>query len=228
MQVNRINPMYQQPQYKNKHTSFKQIMSVNKAATDIVHAKKKFVLILSGPSGVGKDTILETFKNKYPDFLGKIVTCTTRNPRPGEVNGVHYNFLTVSDFNKGVANNKFVEHVEVYPGKSYGTRIIDVKNAIDKAKQNVVMVIDVDGARKAKSSLEKEGLNVVKLFIEPESLDILKDHLIKRGTETQETIAARIARAAYETGCSKEYDVIIQNRNSVEENVRDLEKVFHL
>jgi len=232
MQVMKINPMNysvhnsETPQQFENNTSFKSV--VRNQAVETLAKRGKKVFILSAPSATGKDTIINAFKEKYPKFFGKIVTCTTRRPRVGEVDGIHYNFLPEAEFKKQVADGKFVESCEVYPGKWYGTRVNDIKKAFDKS-DNVLMIIDVDGARNVREKLADEEFSIVPMFIKPLSLDILKQRLINRGSETEETLNARLARATYEINCGeKEYPVIIQNNNDVAENVKDLEKVLHL
>ena len=223
--INRINSVSTQSQY-NRYNNFKFKSKVNNKASELLKNRKKVIAIFSGPSGVGKGTILGSFRDLHPDFFTGSVSCCTRSPRVGEINGVHYNFLTVDEFNKGVENGEFIEHQEVYPGKSYGTRFVDIKKAFNNAKKHVMMEIDVDGARKAKTELEKEGYPVVRIFIKPDKIERLEQRLIDRGTETPETIKARVGRANYEVGCADEFDVIIQNNNDVKENVEDLNIIF--
>jgi len=232
MQVMKINPMNysvhtnETPQQPDNNTSFKSVVRNQAMETLTKNGKKLF--ILSAPSATGKDTIINAFKEKYPKFFGKVVTCTTRGPRVGEADGIHYNFLPEGEFKKQVADGKFVESCEVYPGKWYGTRVDDIKKAFDKS-DNVLMIIDVDGARNVREKLADEEFSIVPMFIKPPSLDILKQRLINRGSETEETLKARLARAAYEIECGeKEYPVIIQNNNDIAENVMDLENVLHL
>ena len=91
--------------------------------------KDRFVCVVSGPSGVGKDSILNGFDKKY-GFFSRVVTCTTRKPRPGEVNGVNYHFLSQEEFQKGIENDEFLEYVNVYADRFYGTRKKDVEEAL--------------------------------------------------------------------------------------------------
>ena len=180
--------------------------------------------IISGPSGVGKDTILDAFNKKYNNYLTKVVTSTTRNPRQGEINGVSYNFLTADEFKKAVDDNDFLEYVNVYADKYYGTRNADIEQAYQKG-QNAVLVIDVEGAQKIKSKRK----DAVAIFIKPASIDVLRKHLEKRGTETPESLKTRLDRAEYEIKVGtnpKYYDAVIQNNNDVEENVNDLFEIL--
>ena len=221
---NRINFFPSQTQYKNNDIHFKSIVKNN--AKELLQNKNKVIAIFSGPSGVGKGTILGSFRELHPGFFTDSVSCCTRSPRPGEIDGVHYNFLSVDEFNKGVKNGEFIEHQEVYPGKSYGTRFLDIKKAFTNAKKHVMMEIDVDGARKAKTELEKEGYPVVKIFIKPDKIERLEQRLKDRGTEPPDTIKARVSRANYEVSCADEFDVVIQNNNNIKEKVEDLNNIF--
>lgn len=181
----------------------------------------KFVCVVSGPSGVGKDSILNGFDKKY-GFFSRVVTCTTRSPRPGEVDGVNYHFLKPEEFKKGIENDEFLEYVNVYADKFYGTRKKDVDEALSTGK-NVVMALDVDGAMMVK----KKRPDSLLLFFEPPSLDELASRLIKRGTETIEAIRERLAKATYETGFKDKYDVVIKNED-LSETVDEVAQVFNI
>lgn len=181
--------------------------------------KDKFVCVVSGPSGVGKDSILNGFDQKY-GFFSRVVTCTTRKPRPGEIDGVNYHFLKPEEFKKGIENDEFLEYVNVYADKYYGTRKKDVDEALSTGK-NVVMALDVDGAMMVK---EKRPDSLL-LFFEPPSLEELASRLIKRGTETLEAIRERLGKASYELGFKEKYDVIIRNDN-LPETIDEMAQVF--
>lgn len=179
----------------------------------------KFVCVVSGPSGVGKDSILNGFDKKY-NFFSRVVTCTTRAPRPGEVNGVNYHFLTPDEFRKGIENDEFLEYVNVYSDKFYGTRKKDVEEALATGK-NVIMALDVDGARMVK---EKRP-NALLFFIEPPSLEELASRLINRGTETAEAIKERLGKASYEMRFRDDYDVVLRNEN-LSDSIDEVAQVF--
>ncbi len=179
----------------------------------------RFVCVVSGPSGVGKDSVLNKFNDMH-DFFSRVVTCTTREPRPGEINGVNYHFLSADEFQKGIENDEFLEYVNVYADKFYGTRKKDVDAALATGK-NVVMTLDVDGAMMVK----KKRPESVLLFFEPPSVDELLNRLLKRGTETMSAIKERVNKANYELQFEDRYDVIIRNDN-LNETVDEMAQVF--
>lgn len=181
----------------------------------------RFVCVVSGPSGVGKDTVINEFE-KVHNFFKRVVTCTTRKPRPGEVNGVNYHFLTVDEFKKGIENDEFAEYVNVYSDKFYGTRKKDIDNALASG-QNVIMAIDVDGAMKVKQGRD----DVVTMFIAPPSMEELASRLIKRGTETMEAVTERLAKASYELSFKDKYDVILQN-DDFHKSVDEMAEIFRV
>lgn len=194
-----------------------QLSKVLKVGEDGI--KDKFVCVVSGPSGVGKDSILNGFDEKYK-FFSRVVTCTTRKPRPGEVNGVNYHFLSPEEFKKGIENDEFLEYVNVYADKFYGTRKKDVDGALATGK-NVIMALDVDGAKMVKNKRPDSLL----LFFEPPSIEELASRLIKRGTETLEAIKERLSKATYELGFKDKYDVVIRNDN-LPESIDEMAQVF--
>lgn len=181
----------------------------------------RFVCVVSGPSGVGKDTIINEFE-KVHNFFKRVVTCTTRKPRPGEVDGVNYHFLKPDEFRNGIENDEFAEYVNVYSDKFYGTRTKDIDSALASGK-NVIMAIDVDGAMKVKQGRK----DVVTLFIAPPSMEELASRLIKRGTETMEAITERLAKSSYELSFKDKYDVIIQN-DDFHKSVDEMAQIFHV
>ena len=212
-----INNNYAKPSFGN--------VVVNNIPKNLLKNKNN-IYIISGPSGVGKDTILNAFNEKFNNFFTKVVTSTTRQPRVGEIDGISYNFLTADEFQKGIKNNEFLEYVNVFADKYYGTRLSDVEKVLQEGK-NPILVIDVDGAQKIKSKLK----NVIAIFIKPKSMDTLKAHLEKRGSETAETMKTRLQRAAYEVDAGldpKRYDAVIQNNSNIEENVNDLKQILNL
>ncbi len=183
--------------------------------------KDKFLCIVSAPSGTGKDSIINKFNEKY-DYFARIVTCTTRKPRPGEVNGVNYNFLTQDEFQKGVENGDFLEYCNVFGDRFYGTRKKDVETALATGK-NAILVIDVDGAMQVK----KNRPDALMMFFTPPSMKELASRLINRGTETMDAIAERLGKASYELGFKNKYDIILQN-DDLAESVNELGQIFKL
>ncbi|MGL6193874.1 MAG: guanylate kinase, partial [Thermoguttaceae bacterium] len=158
------------------------------------------LIIVSGPSGVGKGTILKRVfaESNYPLVFS--VSATTRKIRPGEVNGVNYWFLTPEDFESKRENGEFLECFQVFGGAWYGTLRKQVLDAIAEGKW-VVLEIDVQGAKKIFS----EFTDAISVFIEPKSVEVLKERLIGRGTETEEIMRQRLDRALLELQFAYEY-----------------------
>ncbi len=169
------------------------------------------LLVLSGPSGVGKGTVVEALKKICPERLGRSIAVsvskTTRKPRPGEQEGVHYYFTDRDSFLNGVANNLFLEYAE-YAGNLYGTPrdMIEQKTA-DGAI--VVLDIDTQGAFQVRSRMPEALL----VFLLPPSMEELEQRLRGRGTETEEAILKRLSLAAKECKLAARFDAKVYNRN---------------
>lgn len=205
----------------NRSLAFKQIVRNNIPAEVI--KDKKYLLLVSGPSGVGKDTVMNAVMDKF----NKIVTHTTRPKRAGEVDGKNYFFTTVERFEEGIKNNEFVEYIKGFAGKYYGTKKSTIKNSLTGEKPGL-LVVDVDGANTIRTNLKDDPqVNIVSIFFNPPSKEVLKQRLIGRGSETAEAIQERLNRAEYEMQHSKEYDAVIQVNNP-EESIRDLDELLHL
>lgn len=183
--------------------------------------QEKILAVISAPSGTGKDTILHGFNEKF-GFFKKVTTCTTRNPRPGEIDGRDYHFLSVDEFKKQVEQGEFLEFENVYADTFYGTRRKDAEQVLSEG-HNAVLVIDVNGAKKIKEIRPK----TVSIFITPPSLEELAKRLIGRGTETPEMIEKRLARADYELSQKDSFDVILQN-DDVDKTVKEMAQIVHL
>lgn len=165
------------------------------------------IIVLAAPSGCGKSTIINALVKGGDLNLGFSVSATTRAPRDGEADGVHYHFLSEEEFRRRIAAGGFVEYEEVYPGRFYGT----LRSEIDRLTGegfNVILDLDVNGALNVKKLYGKQAMTV---FIEPPSVEELRRRLESRGTESPEAIDTRIARAEYEISRAPEFDSRIVN-----------------
>lgn len=166
--------------------------------------RKGMLLVISGPSGTGKGTIIEQLM-KADDNLVFSVSATTRAPRPGELDGVHYHFMTVERYQELVAQNAFVEHAEVH-GNLYGTLKSEVNERLARG-EDVVLDIDVQGALNVIGS----GIECVSIFILPPSLKVLRERLTGRGTETPEAVERRLHNAVEEITHKDKYQYKVIN-----------------
>lgn len=166
--------------------------------------RKGMLLVISGPSGTGKGTLLTRLLKEDESFTFS-VSATTRAPREGEVDGVHYHFLTNEQFDQLVAENAFVEYASVH-GNRYGTLKSEVFERMEKG-QNVLLDIDTQGAL----NVMEEMPWCVSLFILPPSYKALRERLSGRGTETQEQIDRRFQNARKEIPLMDRYQYIIVN-----------------
>lgn len=168
------------------------------------------LLIFSAPSGSGKSTIINWLMTEHPELnLAFSISCTSRAPRGTERHGVEYFFLTPDEFRRRIAQNEFLEYEEVYADRFYGT----LKSQVDRqleAGQNVVFDVDVKGGCNIKKFY---GDHALSLFIQPPSVDELRNRLNKRATDAPEVIEDRIARATYELTFASKFDRIIINDN---------------
>ncbi|MCG8650441.1 MAG: guanylate kinase [Pirellulales bacterium] len=166
------------------------------------------LIIISGPSGAGKSTVVRRLLDQCELPLVLSISATTREPRPGEIDGKHYFFLSEEEFARLRSENAFLECKEVFGrGHWYGTLRDQVASGL-KAGKWVILEIDVQGAL---SVLEHEDLNPITLFIDPGGMEELERRLRSRGTETEEAILARLKTAAMETSYSCRYQYTITN-----------------
>lgn len=163
------------------------------------------LLVISGPSGVGKGTVLAELLENH-DGYAYSVSATTRTPRPGEIDGVNYFFKTREQFEAMIAEGELLEYAS-YNGNYYGTPKRFVESLLDAGK-NVILEIEVQGAMKVK----KQRPDAIMIFIAPESKAVLYERLRGRGTESEEVIAGRIAIAERELRACLLYDYITVNR----------------
>ena len=159
------------------------------------------ILVITGPSGVGKGTLIKGLLEQVPG-LELAVSATTRSPREGEVNGVDYHFLSEEDFDRRVAAGEFVEHAE-YAGNRYGT----LRTELERPARGIVLEIDVQGARQVRETLPDARL----VFIEPPSFEDLKRRLAGRASDRPEQIERRLAAARDELAAAGEFDYRIVN-----------------
>ncbi|MFA6592662.1 MAG: guanylate kinase [Bacteroidales bacterium] len=164
------------------------------------------VVIFSAPSGSGKSTIVRHILSLHPEMEFS-VSATSRAPRGTEKNGVEYYFFSAGEFRKMIAEDKFVEHEEVYPGSFYGT----LKSEVERiwSKGNVIIFdVDVKGGVNLKKYFSDKAMSV---FIKAPSVEILRQRLIARGTDTPEAIDKRVAKATEELTYADKFDHILVN-----------------
>jgi len=150
---------------------------------------------------VGKGTLIRALMERFPQ-LRLSVSATTRQPRPGETQGVDYHFLTDDEFEKRLQNGEFLEHAE-YAGNRYGT----LRSELDRAADGLVLEIELQGARQVREALPE----AVQVFIKPPSLDALRTRLVGRGAEDEAQIARRLEVAERELAAEHEWKHVIVN-----------------
>lgn len=180
--------------------------------------KKGQLIVVSGPSGVGKGTVLKEYLNSR-DGIAYSVSATTRQPRPGEENGIHYYFLSREEFERTAAEGGMLEYAS-YNGNYYGTLKAPVEQQRNQGN-DVVLEIEVQGALQVKKSCPDALL----IFVAPPSFEELKNRLTGRQTEDAKTVENRLNIARQELKCAGEYDYIIVN-DTVEQAVRRLEQII--
>ena len=179
--------------------------------TDSQHGR---LIVLCGPAGVGKGTVLGRVREQHPE-IWLSVSATTRQPRPGEVDGVNYFFMPEQEFLDKEAAGEFLETADVFGLAHYGT---PVKPVVEHLERNipVILEIDIQGARSVKQRAGELGIEVMTVFIAPPSFEELERRLIGRGTETPEQQAKRLETAKIELAAEPEFDKVIVN-NVVDE-----------
>ena len=168
-------------------------------------AKGKLIVI-TGPSGVGKGTIVRSLLQRHPELCLSVST-TTRKPRSGEVEGIDYYFTSKDDFERAIALSEFLEWAE-YAGNYYGTPKTEVKELLDRGKL-VILEIELLGAR----AIAKIFPDARRIFILPPSLAQLEERLRKRGKDSESAIEQRLARAKEEIAAKDEFEIQIVNDN---------------
>lgn len=176
------------------------------------------IYVLSGSSGVGKDTILRTFLSKHPEFKLS-VSHTTREIRPGEVDGVDYYFVKDEDFHHGMVNDEFLEWA-VFSGNYYGTKKASLQYMLNKTN-NVILKLDTKGALKVKKLIPEAVL----IFVAPPSIQELEARLRGRNTESEESIKRRLSAIKTEMKNAEKFDYQIVN-DKIDNAVESLEKIL--
>jgi guanylate kinase len=162
------------------------------------------VFVITGPSGVGKGTLIRGLRESVPE-LALSTSATTRAPRPGEKDGVDYHFLTPGEFEDRVAAGEFVEHAS-YSGNRYGTLRSELERHLDRGEP-VVLEIEVQGARQIRTAMPE----AIQVFIAPPSNDALRARLVGRGTDSAEEVDARMRTAQEELEARPEFGHVVVN-----------------
>ena len=176
------------------------------------------VFVITGPSGVGKGTLIAALRERHPE-LELSVSATTRRPRPGEEDGVAYHFLTEEDFDRRLARGEFVEHAS-YAGHRYGTLRAELERR-SRGGSPVVLEIELQGARQIRAAMP----DAVAIFIAPASLEQLRERLAGRGAEDPATVARRLAIAETELAAREEFRFVVVN-DELEEAASELEAIY--
>ncbi|KAK5627768.1 hypothetical protein RRF57_003483 [Xylaria bambusicola] len=191
----------------------------NRTATES-SPRNRWPIIISGPSGVGKGTLVQKLFDAHPGVFTFTVSHTTRPPRNSEVDGVSYHFVSVSEFERLIAQDAFVEYTS-FSGNYYGTS----KHAIEEqTAKGLIVVLDIE-VQGVKQMRARTGFDARYVFIKPPSIGELEARLRARGTETEESIQKRLARARAELEYSEQpgvHDIIITN-DEIEEAFKKLE-----
>ncbi|MFN4846324.1 MAG: guanylate kinase [Rhodoluna sp.] len=161
--------------------------------------------VLAGPTAVGKGTVVREILKNHPQILLS-VSVTTRPPRPGELDGIHYFFVSDQTFDEMVENNELLEHAVVHKNYRYGTPRGPVETALAN-NQQIILEIDVQGARQVKQSLPAANL----IFLAPPSIEELERRIAERGTENPEQVAIRMNSALDEMAAIGEFDHVVVN-----------------
>lgn len=182
------------------------------------------VIVLASPSGGGKSTLVR--KLLYDEGTSKYnlkygISYTTRNPRAGEINGLHYEFVSKASFLEGVRNGFFLEWDESSPGNYYGTSRAQINKVLKSF--NYITEINTTGAKTIKAIY---GDDCITIFLIPPSLDVLKERLEKRGTEAQEEIRGRLSKAVEELDEVDYFDHVIINSN-IEQTFKEIKELLN-
>jgi guanylate kinase len=178
------------------------------------------IIIFSAPSGSGKTTIINKLLEKFPK-LEFSISATNRVPRENESNGINYYFLSQDEFNSKITNGEFLEWEEVYGGAMYGTLLSEI-DRICKSGKVALFDLDINGALKIK----KRFKNAFLIFVLPPSIEILKERLEKRSSETPEFLEKRLNRAKEEIMHATKFDYILLN-DDIDEALTEIHDVIN-
>lgn len=165
------------------------------------------LIIFSAPSGAGKTTIVRHLLEHHSDKMEFSISATTRDPRGAEENGKDYYFIDKEEFLHRIADHKFIEFEEVYSGTFYGTLKTEIERIWASGK-SVIFDIDVIGGLRLKSKFANDALSI---FVQPPSLEVLKERLTGRGTDSEEKLQERFKKAAEELTYADQFDVVLKN-----------------
>ncbi len=180
---------------------------------------KGILTVVSGFSGAGKGTIMKELLKQHPDTYALSISATTRNPRPGETDGVEYFFRTREEFEQMIAEDALIEYAQ-YVGNYYGTPKTYVEEQL-LAGRNVILEIEIQGALKVKEKFPDTLL----LFVTPPSAEELKNRLVGRGTETMDVVESRLRRANEEAEGIEQYDYLVIN-DVLEDAVEEVHQII--
>lgn len=179
------------------------------------------LLIFSAPSGAGKTSIVKGVLKQTPQLAFSVSACS-RPMRPGEVDGLDYYFLSPDDFRRKIQEGAFLEWEEVYPGSYYGTLYSEVER-IWGMNKHVVFDVDVAGALTIKKKFNDRALAI---FVRPPSLEVLKERLVSRKTETEESLQKRLGKAEHELSFEGQFDRIVVN-DKLDEAITEATELVH-
>lgn len=177
--------------------------------------RKGILIIVSGPAGSGKGTVVKELVDAHDD-IELSISATTRAPRPGELNGVHYHFIDRAEFENRIAKGEILEYT-TYCDNYYGTPLKEVKSALARGK-DIVLEIEVDGAMQVKKKMR----NAITVMLTPPDGETLERRLRSRGTETDEVVRWRLARAKEEISLMPKYDYSVVNEDGKMKECADL------
>jgi guanylate kinase len=189
-------------------------ISADEAIADLRARRRPRVFVISGPSGVGKDTVIERLRDVFPD-IHFAVTATTRPRRPGEIHGIHYYFLSKEEFNQRLNSGDFLESAVVYDHR-YGVLKSPVQHAVNRG-QDVIIKVDVQGA----ATIRELAPNGIFIFLAPESMSELLQRLKARKTDDPDVLMERFQAASRELASAFDFDYVVFNETEQVESAMD-------